>query len=185
MKALYIMSGNALHLRRIKSPSMPGGTMGGMSRFIANRSFIGVLMGPIFLATMIATSAAAGAQVADPVRLHKTVGGYRIHLVVEAILDPAIRNPRHSAGYEHRVTLTVRERKTGQRVQLAAATVDVAERGHPGPSYPLKSVTAPEGPAYETRVRMAVTGPYRLVVQATPQATGRVLKAQFDYRHHH
>lgn len=121
------------------------------------------------------------AQVADPVRLQQTVAGYRIELVVEVIRDPAVADPRHSAGYEHRVTLTVREPKIGHRVQLAAATLSVAERGHPGPTYELKAVQSAEGPAYEARVRMAVGGTYRMVLHATPEATRQALTAKFSY----
>ena len=138
----------------------------------------------IVTAILVLTIAAAAAQVADPVRLRKTVDGYRFELVVEAILDPAI-SPRHSAGYEHRVMLTVREPKIGHRVQLASATLDVAERGHPGQVYALQPVESPEGAAYHATVRMTVKERYRIVVHATPQGTGRALTAQFDYRHHH
>lgn len=139
----------------------------------------------ILMAAALLLSGAAAAQVADPVRLRKTVDGYRMELVVEAILDPSIAAPRHSAGYEHRVTLTVREPKIGHRVQLAAATLDVTQRGHPGPSYTLQPVVSAEGPAYEARVRMAVDGTYRILVHATPQGSSGALTARFDYRHHH
>ena len=135
----------------------------------------------IAIAAIVFVTGSVAAQVADPVRLRQTVAGYRIELVVEAILDPAIANPRHSAGYEHRVTLTVREPKIGHRVQLAAATLSVAERGHPGPTYELKAIQSPEGPAYEARVRMALEGTYRMVLHATPEATSQALTAKFSY----
>lgn len=129
---------------------------------------------------------AAFGQAAEAVRLlHRTVDGYRIELGVEALQDTTIPHPQHSAGYEHRVTLTVREPKIGHRVQLDAATLEVAERGHPGSTYALAAVQSLDGPIYTAHVRMALTGTYRLVVRARTRAIGRALSARFDYRHGH
>ena len=165
------MSGNASHLREINSRRTGDRTMGCMNRLIAT-------------AAMMFLTAGAAAQVADPVRLRKAIDGYRVELVVEAILDPAI-SAQHSAGYQHRIRLSVREPKIGHLVQLGSATLQVAERGHPGQRYQLEAVQSPEGPAYEAMVRMAVKGTYRMVVHATPQGTSRGLTARFEYRHHH
>ena len=124
-------------------------------------------------------------QASDPVRLQAVVEGYRLELKIEALRDPAIAHPQHSAGYEHRVMLTVREPKIDHRVQLESAALVVAERGHPGPRISLEPVDSAAGPAYEAYVRMALTGTYRLEAHARTRGTGRTLSAQFDYRHRH
>ena len=129
---------------------------------------------------------AAFGQAAEAARLlHRTVDGYRMELAIEALPDIAVPHPEHSAGYEHRVTLTVREPRIGHRVQLDGATLEVSERGHPGPTYTLAAVQSLDGPVYEAHVRMALTQAYRLMVRARTRATGQALRARFDYRHGH
>lgn len=139
----------------------------------------------IVIAAMLLLSGAAGAQVADPVRMRQTVDGYRVELVVEAILGNAMSDHRGPPVFEHRVVLTVHDPKIGSRVHVASPVLDVAERNHPGQIYPLQTIASSEGPAYEARVRMVAKGPYRIVVHATPAGVSRALKAQFEYRHHH
>lgn len=137
------------------------------------------------VAAIVFLAGSAAAQVADPVRLRQTVAGYQVELVVEPLLDPSIAESAHGTEHRHRVTLTVLEPKIGHRVQLAAATLSVAERGHTGSTYELHAVQSAEGPAYEARVSMAVQATYRMVLHATPQGTRQALTAEFDYRHNH
>ena len=139
----------------------------------------------LLMAAMMFMTAGAAAQVADPVRLRQTVAGYQVELVVEPLLDPSIAKSAQGTERRHRVTLTVLEPKIGHRVQLSAATLSVAERGHTGPTYELHAVQSAEGPAYEARVSMAVQATYRMVLRATQQGTRQALTAEFDYRHHH
>lgn len=137
------------------------------------------------VAAIILLTATAAAQGPDPVRLRHTVDGYQVELVVETPLDPSIAKSARGTEYRQRVTLTVLEPKIGRRVQLAAATLSVAERGHTGPTYELHAVQSAEGPAYEARVTMAVQATYRMVVRATPQGASQALTTDFDYRYPH
>lgn len=137
-------------------------------------------------AAMLLVGTASSGQAAEAVRLlHRIVEGHRIELAIEALPDPAIASPQHSAGYLHRVTLAVREPKIGHRVQLDDASLEVAEPGHPGPSYAFAAAQSLEGPVYEAHVRMASTQAYRLTVRARTRASGHALRARFDYRHGH
>ena len=141
----------------------------------------------VFVAVaMLLAGAASSGQAAEAVRLlHRTVDGYRMELAIEVVPDTAIPHPQHSAGYQHRVTLTVREPKIGHRVQLDGAALEVIERDHPGLSYALAAVQSLEGPVYEAHVRMTLTQAYRLVARARTRATGHALSARFDYKHPH
>lgn len=142
-------------------------------------------MGLAAVAAIVFLAGSAAAQVADPVRLRHTVEGYQVELVVEPLLDPSIAKSAQGTEYRHRVTLTVLEPRIGHRVQLAAATLSVAEHGHTGSTYELHAVQSAEGPAYEARVSMAVQATYRMVLRATPQGRRQALTAEFDYRHPH
>ena len=143
-------------------------------------------MRAIVAGALLLAGAASSGQAAEAARLlHRTVDGYRLELAIEALPDIAIPYPEHSAGYEHRVTLTVREPRIGHRVQLDGATLEVVERGHPGPSYALAPVQSLDGPVYEAHVRMALTQAYRLMVRARTGPTGQALRARFDYKHGH
>jgi hypothetical protein len=139
----------------------------------------------IVMAAMLLLSGAAGAQVADPVRMRQTVDGYRFELVVEAILGSAMSDHRGPPVFEHRVVLRVRDAKMGHPMEVTSPMLEVTERGHPGQRYPLHPAEPRDGPSYEARVRMAAKGLYSIVVRAAPSVTGRTLEARFEYRHHH
>lgn len=135
---------------------------------------------------LIALSAApAWSQTPDAAWTAKTVNGYRFAFAVETVLDPnAAGDPRHARVMDHRVVVSIRDAQSGRPVRASAVSLDVAEQGYKGSSVPMQFAST-GAEIYEARVRMQRGLAHRVLVHATPEADGRTLEAQFEYRHHH
>jgi hypothetical protein len=116
----------------------------------------------------------------------KRVHGYRIALAVASVYESAQpgSDPRHARTIEHRLRVSVHEEGTGRAAALASIVVDVAESGYSGATTALRPIGPGAPGLYEGRARLRTEPPYRILVHATPAATGRTLEAQFEYRHH-
>lgn len=134
---------------------------------------------------IVLSAAPAWSQSPDAAWTTKTVHGYRFAFAVETALDPnAAGDPRHAREMDHRVVVSIRDARSGRPVQASAVSLDVAEQGYKGSSVPMQVASA-GAEIYEARVRMQRGLTHRVLVHATPEADGRTLEAQFEYRHHH
>ncbi len=140
--------------------------------------------GVAWLALYAATSIA---QSPDTLWIERPVPGYRVSLAVESVANAETPEAyrTHASPAEHRLTVVIRSDATGRSVQLARASVDVAEKGYGGASVALSEGPAGERGLYQALVPLAIATDYRILVHATPAGESRTLEAEFQYRHHH
>lgn len=131
-------------------------------------------------------AAPAWPQTPDAAWTVKSVHGYRFAFAVETVLDSNVPgDPKHARLMDHRMVVSIRDEQTGRPLQITAVSLDVAEQGYKGVSVPMQIVGAGDTDLYEARVRLQRGLLHRILVHADPEARGRVLEAQFEYRHHH
>ena len=72
----------------------------------------------------------------------KSVHGYRIALVVESVLEPAVSgtDPRHAQALEHLLLVSVRQPANPRAAPIASVSADVAESGYSGETIALSPV---------------------------------------------
>ena len=117
----------------------------------------------------------------------KRVHGVRFALAVESVYEAGTpgADPRHARLIEHRLRVAIRNEKSGRAVPMAGVTADIAESGYAGTTIALAPVEPRAQGLYEGRVRLRTEPTHRILIHATPAASGRTLEAQFEYRHHH
>lgn len=132
-------------------------------------------------------AAASIAQAPDAPWIERSVPGYRVSLAVESVANAETpgANRTHASPAGHRLTVVIRSDATGRPVELARASVDVAEKGYGGASVPLRKDPAGGRGRYRALVPLATGTDYRILVHAVPADERRTLEAEFPYRHHH
>jgi len=140
------------------------------------------------VAAWVALYAAASiAQAPGTMWIERPVPGYRVSLAVESIANAETSEAyrTHASPAEHRVWVVVRSAAGSRPIELAQASVDVAEKGYAGVSVPLRKAPAGASGLYEARISLATGTDYRILVRVTPARESRTLEAEFPYRHHH